>query len=59
MDLSRQKKAPVYDALEKFRKQRVVPFDVPGVENYSRHMALRGEGETLNWYVFWVTGVLE
>ena len=25
-----QKKAPLYEALEKFRKQRVVPFDVPG-----------------------------
>ena len=25
-----QNKAPIYEALEKFRKQRVVPFDVPG-----------------------------
>lgn len=25
-----QHSAPVYEALEKFRKQRVVPFDVPG-----------------------------
>lgn len=25
-----QKSAPIYEALEKFRKQRVVPFDVPG-----------------------------
>ena len=23
-------KEPIYEALEKFRKQRVVPFDVPG-----------------------------
>jgi arginine/lysine/ornithine decarboxylase len=30
MDLEKQKKAPVYEALEKFRRQRVVPFDVPG-----------------------------
>lgn len=30
MDLERQKKAPIYEALEKFRKKRVVPFDVPG-----------------------------
>ena len=30
MDLERQKQAPIYTALEKFRKQRVVPFDVPG-----------------------------
>lgn len=27
---SRQKEAPIYEALEKFRKKRVVPFDVPG-----------------------------
>ena len=25
-----QHKAPIYEALEKFRKMRVVPFDVPG-----------------------------
>ena len=25
-----QTKAPLYEALERFRKQRVVPFDVPG-----------------------------
>ena len=25
-----QRSAPLYEALEKFRKQRVVPFDVPG-----------------------------
>ena len=30
MDINAQKKAPVYEALQKFRKQRVVPFDVPG-----------------------------
>ena len=30
MDLSRQNKAPLYDALERFRRLRVVPFDVPG-----------------------------
>lgn len=30
MDLSRQQRAPICDALEKFRKKRVVPFDVPG-----------------------------
>ena len=30
MDLERQKHAPVYEALERFRKLRVVPFDVPG-----------------------------
>ena len=25
-----QKKAPLYEALENFRKKRIVPFDVPG-----------------------------
>lgn len=30
MDLERQKRAPVYEALESFRRRRVVPFDVPG-----------------------------
>ena len=30
MNLNDQKKAPIYEALNRFRKQRVVPFDVPG-----------------------------
>lgn len=30
MDINDQKEAPIYEALEYFRKQRVVPFDVPG-----------------------------
>ena len=30
MNIEAQKHAPVYEALEKFRKQRIVPFDVPG-----------------------------
>ena len=30
MDLEEQKKAPIYEAMESFRKRRVVPFDVPG-----------------------------
>ncbi|MBO7354769.1 MAG: aminotransferase class I/II-fold pyridoxal phosphate-dependent enzyme, partial [Lachnospiraceae bacterium] len=30
MDINKQRSAPVYEALERFRKQRVVPFDVPG-----------------------------
>ena len=30
MDLEMQKRAPVYEALERLRRQRVVPFDVPG-----------------------------
>ncbi len=28
--MSRQDRAPIYEALEEFRKNRVVPFDVPG-----------------------------
>ena len=30
MNVNNQKRAPLYEALERFRKQRVVPFDVPG-----------------------------
>lgn len=30
MKRSSQSKAPIYEALERFRKMRVVPFDVPG-----------------------------
>lgn len=30
MNLERQKKAPICEALEVFKKKRVVPFDVPG-----------------------------
>ena len=30
MDLKKQQNAPLYSALEKFRRLRVVPFDVPG-----------------------------
>ena len=30
MDREKQKSAPIYEALQKFRKKRVVPFDVPG-----------------------------
>jgi len=30
MNLNDQKRAPIYEALNRFRKQRVVPFDVPG-----------------------------
>ena len=26
----RQERAPIYEALERFRRMRVVPFDVPG-----------------------------
>ena len=30
MDMLRQGKAPIYEALQKFKSMRVVPFDVPG-----------------------------
>lgn len=30
MNRERQKRAPIYEALETFKKKRVVPFDVPG-----------------------------
>lgn len=30
MDIEKQMRAPVYEALERLRKKRVVPFDVPG-----------------------------
>lgn len=38
MDLERQKHAPICDALERFKKKRVVPFDVPG---HKREEAIR------------------
>ena len=43
MDLSRQRRATVYEALERFRKQRVVPFDVPG------HKRGRGNAELVSF----------
>ncbi len=30
MDYNRQEKAPIYEALQKYKSMRVVPFDVPG-----------------------------
>ena len=30
MEKLSQTRAPIYEALEEFRKKRVVPFDVPG-----------------------------
>ncbi|MGN0373316.1 MAG: aminotransferase class I/II-fold pyridoxal phosphate-dependent enzyme [Enterocloster sp.] len=30
MNIDEQKSAPIYEALERFRRRRVVPFDVPG-----------------------------
>lgn len=39
----RQSRAPIYEALEKFRRRRVVPFDVPG------HKKGRGNPELLDF----------
>lgn len=30
MDIKRQERAPIYEALEEFKKKRVVLLDVPG-----------------------------
>ena len=46
MDKKKQMHAPVYEALEKLKKRRVVPFDVPGHK--------RGRGNPWN---FWVKNV--
>ena len=43
MNLNDQKSAPIYEALEKFRRRRVVPFDVPGHKE-------AGESD---WWNFW------
>lgn len=48
MDKKKQMHAPVYEALEKLKKRRVVPFDVPGHK--------RGRG-IRNWWNFWVKNV--
>ena len=45
MDINRQQKAPIYEALEEFKKRRVVPFDVPG---HKRGRGNSGTG-TLAW----------
>ena len=39
-----QNKAPIYEALEKFKKMRVVPFDVPG------HKRGRGNAELTEFF---------
>ena len=43
MNSEQQRRAPIYDALERFRKQRVVPFDVPG------HKRGRGNAELVRF----------
>ncbi|MCR5216651.1 MAG: aminotransferase class V-fold PLP-dependent enzyme [Lachnospiraceae bacterium] len=42
MDLTRQASAPLYEAMERFRKKRIVPFDVPG------HKRGRGNPELID-----------
>ncbi len=43
MDHLKQQSAPIYEALERFRKMRIVPFDVPG------HKRGRGNPELANF----------
>ena len=43
-----QRRAPIYEALERFRQMRVVPFDVPG------HKRGRGNPELT---AFWASSV--
>lgn len=43
MNLEKQRKAPILEALEKYKKMRVVPFDVPG------HKRGRGNKELTNF----------
>ncbi len=43
MDITEQQRAPVYEALERLKKRRVVPFDVPG------HKRGRGNPELVNF----------
>lgn len=45
MDMKRQQRAPIYEALEVFKKKRVVPFDVPG------HKRGRGNRNSFNCWV--------
>lgn len=44
LDRQAQKKMPVLEALERFKKMRVVPFDVPG------HKRGRGNKALLNFF---------
>ena len=45
MDLKRQASAPLYEAIETFRKKRIVPFDVPG------HKRGRGNPELVDYFL--------
>ena len=48
MDKKKQMHAPVYEALEKLKKRRVVPSMCPGI---------REGGGIRNWWNFWVKNV--
>ena len=36
-----QNRAPIYEALEEFRNERIVPFDVPGHKRGRGNQALK------------------
>ena len=42
-----QENAPIYEALERFRRMRIVPFDVPGHKH----------GRVKNWWNYWENAV--
>ena len=62
MEMLSQKRAPIYEALERFRKMRIVPFDVPGhkhgrgnpelVELAKRQVGNVGGYPYWSWYGF-------
>ena len=62
MEMLSQKRAPIYEALERFRKMRIVPFDVPGhkhgrgnpelVELAKRQVGNVGGQPYWSWYGF-------
>ena len=50
MDIKRQERAPIYEALEEFKKKRVVPFDVPGHKR-GRFPRVSAKEEILSWCI--------
>ena len=54
MDYERQQHAPIYEALERFRKKRVVPFDVPG---HKRGRDIKEEEEIRSLHSCWERNV--
>ena len=57
MDRERQTKAPIYEALEAFKKKRVVPFDVPGHKR-GREMCIRDRSAWMAELLCWHQQVL-